>query len=121
MEDLLIDIFVGRDPEDLRVLDLYLQKQFSYITSGRTLASAVNELTSDINLRSALMVCTEGTSSRERRGVDQSLVLRDVADIQKQLNLTFPHPQILFDILLRRSDPHIAQINIYFSMREGRQ
>ena len=103
MEDLLIDIFVGRDNEDLRALDWHYQQHYS---RGRTLASAVNELSSTPVLRSALMVCTERTSTREPRNVDQSLVRRDVAEIEKQLDTIFPVSQTLIDILLRRSDTH---------------
>ena len=120
MEDLLIDIFIGRDPEDLEALNWRYQQHNSYVMSGRTLASAVKQLTSNAVLRSALMVCTEGTSTRKPGPVDQSLVYRDVAEIEKQLKTTFPESQIL-DILLRRQDVHIAQINVFFSMRTSMQ
>jgi hypothetical protein len=88
--------------------------------AGQTLASVVNGLTTSIELRSALMICTEG--SRDLRlVVDQSRVLLDFAKIKKTLNMPFPPHQPLFDILLRQSDPHIAQINVYYNMQEGMQ
>lgn len=119
MEDILIDIFVGRDPEDLRTLDLYYQQRHRNVMSGKSLASLVNTLTSSEELRYALMICTEGNKGREPRPVDQQRVLQDVEVIQKQINTTFPSHQIIFDILLRRHDSHIAQINLYYQMREG--
>ena len=119
MEDILIDIFVGRDPEDLRTLDLYYQQRHSNVMSGKSLASIVDQLTSSEELRYALMICTEGNKSREPRAVVQQLVLQDVEVIQKQMDMTFPNYQVIFDILLRRHDSHIAQINLYYQMREG--
>src|SRR5215471_7799852 len=120
MEDILIDVFVGRDPEDLRNLDLYYQHRHRNVMSGKSLASIVNQLTSSEELRYALMICTEGSKSREPRVVDQQRVLQDIEVIRKQMSLTFPSYQAIFDILLRRHDSHIAQINLYYSMHEGR-
>lgn len=118
MEDILIDIFVGRDPRDFAYLNLAYQHHHSRVMAGQTLASAVNGLTTSAELRSALMICTEG--SRDLRPVvDQSRVILDVAKIEEIMDMTFPRYQTLFDILLRRSDPHIAQINVYYKMRTG--
>ena len=120
MEDILIDVFVGRDPRDLAYLNLAYQQYHSRIMAGQTLASAVNGLTTSAELRSALMICTEG--SRDLRPVvDQSRVLLDVAKIKEIMGMTFPSHQPLFDILLRRSDPHIAQINVYYNLQAGMQ
>ena len=118
MEDILIDVFVGRDPEDLQNLNLYYQHRHRNVMSGKSLASIINQLTSSEELRYALMICTEGSKSREPRVVDQQRVLQDVEVIHKQMSLAFPSYQVIFDILLRRHDSHIAQINLYFSMRE---
>ena len=120
MEDILIDIFVGRDPEDLRTLNFYYQQRHRNVMSGASLASIVNKLTSSEELRYALMICTEGNQSREPHAVDQQRVLQDVEIIQKQMNMTFPNYQVVFDILLRRHDSHIAQINLFYQMREGK-
>ena len=119
MEDILIDIFVGRDPVDLRTLDLYYQQRHSNVMSGKSLASLVNTLTSSDELRYALMICTERNRGREPGAVDQQRVIQDVQVIQKQMGTTFPSHQVIFDILLRRHDSHIAQINLYYQMREG--
>src|SRR5205809_3813459 len=108
MEDILIDIFVGRDPEDLRALNFYYQQLHANVMSGKSLASIVNQLTSSDELRYALMISTEGGQSRDPGHVDHQRVLQDVEVIQKQLNTTFPSYQIIFDILLRRRDSHIA-------------
>ena len=117
MEDILIDLFVGRDLEDLRILDLYYRKRFA---STKSLASVVNQLTSSEELRAALSVCTETSSTRGTQVVDQQLVLQDVAAIQEELTRTFPYYQVIFDILLRRHNTHIAQINLFYQMREGK-
>jgi len=117
-EDILIDLFVGRDPQDLAYLNLAYQRYHSHVIAGQTLASAVNGFTTSAELRSALMICTEG--NRDLRPiVDQPRVLLDVAVIKKIMKMTFPPYQRLFDILLRRSDPHIAQINVYYNLQEG--
>jgi hypothetical protein len=120
MEDILIDIFVGRHPEDLRILDRFYQQRRSDIISSKSLASIVNQLTSSDELRYALMICTEGNKRREPSAVVQQLVLQDVDVIQNQMSTTFPNYQVIFDILLRRPDSHIAQINLFYQLREGR-
>src|SRR5215471_1039194 len=98
MEDILIDVFVGRDPEDLQNLNLYYQHRHRNVMSGKSLASIINQLTSSEELRYALMICTEGNRSREPRIVDQQCVLQDVGVIQKQMSLAFPSYQVIFDI-----------------------
>jgi hypothetical protein len=120
MEDILIDIFIGRDPRDLRALDSYYQQQYANVSSGRSLASVVNRLTTSEELTYALMICTDGTKSREPQPVDLQRVLLDVDVLQKQMGMSYPNYQIIFDILLRRHDSHIAQINLYYSMRTNR-
>src|SRR5271169_6256888 len=117
MEDILIDIFVGRDPDDLRQLDFAYQRKYSFSMMGKSLASSVKELTTSKELQAALMVCTEG--SRVVQSIDQAVVQRDVEEIKRLMSMAFPPPQAFFDILLRRSDPHIAQIGIYYSMGGG--
>ena len=119
MEDILVDIFVGRDSEDLRNLDLYYRQRPSNVMSGKGLASIVGQLTSSDELRYALMICMEMNRSRESDPVDQQRVLQDLKVLESQMKSSFPSYQVIFDILLRRHDPHIAQITLYFQMREG--
>src|SRR5213078_123953 len=109
---ILIDIFVGRDPGDIRKLDSYYQQQHANFMSDKRLTSIVNQLTYSEELRYALMICMEGTKIRESSPVDLQRVLQDVEAMQKQMNASYPNYQVIFDILLRRHDAHIAQINI---------
>jgi hypothetical protein len=115
MDDVLIDVFVGRHPDDLRYLDMHYSKG----AHGMSLASAITNLTSSNELRAALKICTEGSRDDPARTVDTAVVNRDVQKIIELLKLTFMPHQPLFEILLRRSDPHIAQVNLFFQMNTG--
>jgi hypothetical protein len=117
----LIDIFVGRHPEDLRFLALKYQQQQQNSLSGKSIASAIYTLTSSAELQFALKVCSEVTRPDPSQAVDQALVYRDVNDIIKLLDTTFPSHQELFNILLRRNDPHIQQIALFFQMNTNSQ
>src|SRR5271169_366109 len=112
MEDILIDIFIGRDPGDLRQPDQAYQRNYSLSMMGRSLASLVIELTTSRELKSALITCTEGI--RVSQLIDQAAVQQDVEEIKRLMRMAFPLSQAFFDILLRRSEAHIAQIAIYY-------
>ena len=72
-----------------------------------------NTRTSSLELRFALMTCTEEPWTQTLKTVDQYLVLLNVNAIQRDLWLIFPSYQAILDILLCRSDPHIAQIHLF--------
>ena len=115
--DILIDIFVGRDPEDLQQLGLAYQRKHSLSMQGKSLASLVKEITKSEELQAALTICIEG--GRGLMPVDQAAIQNDLVEIKNLMKMAFPPPRAFFDILLRRSDPHIASIALYYSMESG--
>ena len=50
-----------------------------------------------------------------------ALVQRDVDEISRILEMASPSSRELFNILLRRSDQHISQINAFFAMKANMQ
>ena len=119
-EDILIDIFIGRATEDIRCLSFKFQQQQQVALSGESISSTLDETTSNQVLRCALGIATEATRPDGTNPVDQNLVHRDVEDIIKIMDSSFPSHTELFNILLRRSDQHILQLNIRYRMRRDR-
>jgi len=116
----LIDILIGRSPDDLQYLDLNYQRQS--ITQGR-ISCIINDLTSSPELISAFTIATIHARPSRSHPVDPSLVVEDVAEISRLLSIACQVRQVydrIFDILLRRNDHHLAQINLFFRMKEGK-
>ena len=117
----MIDVLIGRSPDDLRYLDLKFQHQSE---SHARLSSSVGDIASSPELISALTIATVHPRPPHSHPVDPSLVVEDVQEISRLLHVGCPlrplHEQ-LFDILLRRNDHHIAQINLFFRMKEGNE
>ena len=88
------------------------------------MSSSVGDITSSPELISALTIATVHARPPHSHPVDPSVVVEDVQEISRLLNVGCPlrplHEQ-LFDILLRRNDHHIAQINLFFRMKEGKE
>jgi hypothetical protein len=118
-EDILIDIFIGRATEDIRFLLFKFQQQQTAAMSGRSISSTLANATSNEILLSALNIATESTRPDGTYPVDQNLVHRDVEEIFKILDAGFPSHTALFNILLRRSDQHIMQLNIHYRIKKG--
>lgn len=117
----MIDVLIGRNPDDLSYLDLKFQHKLA--SQGR-ISSIVSNLTSVPELLSAFTIATLHPRPPPSHPVDPSLVVDDVQEIGRLLNvrdcpLKALHDP-LFDILLRRNDRHLAQINMYFRMKEGK-
>lgn len=106
---------MGRHPDDIRDLSLRYAKQ----TNGKSLASAVYSLSSSSELKLAMKICTEAGRPDPNRPVDTELVIRDVQEIKTRLGNAFGGYEAIANILLRRSDPHIFQIAMYYEMEEG--
>jgi len=123
-KDILIDIFVGRDAEDILYLNEKYQQRFQ--TFGQSLATAVSVVQANNNfnypeLMEALNICIEANRPRSTDPVDPTVVTADVAEIIRILESDKPSHVDLFAILLRRSDLHIKQINIFYQTRAGVQ
>lgn len=73
-------------------------------------ASTVYRLTTNPELLIDYRAAT-GTH-RQEISVDRTPVLRDVNEITKTMNIAFSSHQVGFDIVPRRTDPHISQINV---------
>jgi hypothetical protein len=116
-DDILIDIFIGRATDDIKYLLFKFQQQQQVAMTGRTISSTLAAATSNEVLLSALNIATESTRPDGTYPVDQNLVHRDVEELSKILNASFPSHTALFNILLRRSDNHIMQLNLHYRMK----
>ena len=117
----MIDVLIGRNAADLCYLDLEFQRKSA--SQGR-ISSIVSNLTSVPELLSAFTIATLYPRPPPSHPVDPSLVVHDVEEIGRLLNVDCPLKALhepLFDILLRRNDRHLAQINMYFRMKEGKE
>jgi annexin A7/11 len=118
----LIDLLLGRHPEDLRTLELKYRQQIQ--VSERSLAVDVANLTNDPELRAALNICSEMRRPDPLLPVDTMLVHKHIEEIIGLVESTFPSENTylkLFNILLRSSDPHITQITVSYQMRTQMQ
>ena len=112
---MLNDLLVGRHPADLRFLDQRLRLR------GTSLAAIVPTLTSNPAHLSALRICAEMTRPDSTVPVDQHLVGQDLENIITLLKLTPVPVQRLFDMVLRRSDLHLAQLNLCYRLKMGKE
>jgi hypothetical protein len=92
---------VGRHPEDIVFLNTKYKER--YRTYGHDYA---------------LNTCIEANRPPETNPVDGTLVTADVAEIRRILSSDEPPHRDLFRILLRRSDAHIKQINVFYQGKE---
>lgn len=119
-KDILIDIFVGRHPEDLLNLELKYRQQTQM--SEPSFAADLINLTNDPELQAALKICCETRRPGPLHIVNSLSVQRHVDEIIDLVETRFPNEityQRLFNILLRSSGPHIIQIAIYYELRTG--
>jgi len=112
MDDVLIDIFIGRHPQDL--IDL----SFKYTQVHRRDFSDISSMTSSAELKKALEIISERNRPDFTVLVDRTRVQKDVESIKSTLKMSFPRYEDLFEILLRRSDPHIHQISLMFALEQ---
>lgn len=110
MEDVLIEIFIGRHPKDL--IDLSVK----YKQACNRDFSSIASMTSSPELTKALEIISERNRPDSTVLVDQGRVRKDVESIKSTLKMSFPRYEDLFEILLRRSDMHIQQIFIMFGV-----
>lgn len=113
----MIDIFVGRHPEDIQFLGIKYQQQMG---NNASLASLVSSLCTDPELAHALNVCCEQSRPDPNTPVNQALVAIDVDKIIKILDRAYPCDRDLLDILLHRNDIHITQVALYFHMQTNK-
>ena len=117
-EDILIDIFIGRASEHIRYFVFKFQQQQQGAMTERSISSTLAAATSNDILQRALDIATEGTRpDGTYPPVDQRLVERDVEEIKKILDSPGPSHTDLFNILLRRSDVHITQLNLHYRVK----
>lgn len=103
-----------------------IKYQQQHRNDAQTLATAIsivlsNNSISSTELQTALNICSEGTRPHSNEPPDLALVHRDVDQIIRILESSSPSHRELFNILLRRSDRHISQINVFYSMKGGMQ
>lgn len=110
LEDLFVELFIGRDPEDL--IDLAQKYQIVY---KRNLSS-ISNMVRDKDLERALEIVSEQGRPNSNQ-VDSALVQRDFVKISQILTTSFPRAEDLFEILLRRSDSHIQQLSIMYNVQ----
>jgi len=108
LEDIFVEIFVGRHPQDL----LELGAKYSQLYQ-RNLSSVSSTVRSK-DLAAALDIISEQNRPDTNVPVDNALVQKDVTRIVSLLRATFPRAEELFEILLRRSNSHIQQVSITF-------
>jgi len=115
-EDILIDIFVGRHPADLRVLaGKYQQLHKS------SLADRMVYLGKSRHLQMALRILAGFNRPEPIGRVDSSQVAKDVKDVQFLLTNSFAEPADLLRIFLTRSDAHIQQLAIHYNAQTGKE
>jgi hypothetical protein len=105
----LIDIYIGRHPQDLRELADGLNK------IQKSISTICNNATS-AELQTALGIVAELQRPDSSLPVDQALVHRDVQSLVSILSATFPRSSDVFNILLRRSDTHIQQMSVHYTI-----
>ena len=89
---------------------------------GQSLTTVVSIVLGNNNISSpelqcALNICCEADRPPQSEPVDIALVHRDVEDITRILEMQSPSARELFNILLRRSDQHLAQVAIFYRMK----
>jgi len=107
---LLVDIFIGRPFGDIQLLVMKYREQ----TLGRNLWTDVNNGVRDEELRYALSVVLQQPRPEPFIPINQRMVQQDVSDTYTYLNSSDATP--LFNILLRRSDPHIHAMCMSYGM-----
>jgi len=106
LEEILIDIFVGRTPRDLMLLD----QQYQKLHPGSGLATAVEDVSDSNALSIALRVITESVRFDPLQPVNLHLVQRDIEELIRIRESGIPDPAHLFAILFRRTEEHLHQI-----------
>ena len=90
---------------------------------GQNLANAVSIVLNNNNISSpelqcALNICCEADRPSQNERVDTAVVHRDVEEIKRILEMRSPPHRELFNILLRRSDQHLAQVAMFYRTKE---
>jgi Annexin len=112
IQDILIDIYVGRSPQDLRLL----ADGFTRLNSS--ISTIVNSAES-AELQTALGIVSELNRPDTTIPIDAARVYSDVEILISTMSASFPNSSTLFDILLRRSDTHIQQMALHYQMKTG--
>jgi hypothetical protein len=86
---------------------------------GQSLANAVSIVLNNNNISSpelqcALNICCEADRPLQNERVDTAVVHRDVEEITRILEMQSPPHRELFNIVLRRSDQHLAQVAMFY-------
>jgi len=106
---LLIDILIGRSFQDIQLLLLKYREQ----TYGRSLLADINNGVRNQELRYALSVSLQHIRD-SLVPINQMLIQRDVSDITTLLRSS--DATAIFNIFLRRTDPHILAIGMSYGM-----
>lgn len=114
MQDILIDVFIGRHRTDL----LHLCSKYQQLFQRNI--SSVTDMSESRVLREALEIVFEQNRPNEGLPVDGELVHRDITYIVSILEATFPSSDGLFNILLRRSNTHLLQLSLLYEIQTGR-
>lgn len=111
MDDLVIELFIGRDPQDL--IDLAAKHQHLY---QRNLSTVTTKVRSKDLVR-ALEIVSEQNRPNFEVPVDMELIQRDVMKIIPILQASFPRAEDLFELFLRRSNRHIQFLSIMYEQQ----
>jgi hypothetical protein len=105
----LIDIFIGRNPHDLRELA-------DGLTKIKQSISRICNNAKSAELQTALSIVAELQRPDNSLPIDTALVHRDVEALVSTLNASFPRSSDIFNIVLRRSDAHIQQMSVHYGI-----
>ena len=118
-QELLIDLFIARSVDDIRTLLTNYNVQQLVARSGKNLTSLAASI-SDEALRSAFVIVTECTRPDASEPVDQGLVNGDIRELIRIGSSSFPNHMALFNILLRRNNQHLRQVNAFYRIHRDR-
>jgi hypothetical protein len=112
-----MDIFIGREPHDLMLLDRTYRK-----LHGQGLASVVEDVSGSSRLRMALQIVTEGRQQEfpgPYNTPNMELVFRDVDLLIEIYEAGLPDDAALLSIILRRSPRHLQQVARHYELKQG--
>jgi Annexin len=113
IQDILIDIYVGRNPLDLRLLA-------DGFTKLRSNISTICNYAESTELQTALGIVSELNRPDTTVPIDPARVYNDVEILISTLSATFPRSSDPFNILLRRSDTHIQRIALHYQTKTNK-
>ena len=115
----MIDIFVGRDPRDIQLLDMSHRR-----VHGEGLVSILDDVDVSDPIRIALKIIVTEASYHQHQHqhpevVDLALVDRDVDDLIEIRQGRIADDNALLSIILRRSLSHIHRVAVRYKLKSG--